>query len=102
MTDAVCAMLRGDTAFPEQVDEDDQTTILREQLDRLSAAELRVLISSMDGRLHKQVAADMGLSEATVKGHMSAVIRKLGVPSRLDALMLARPILAGTGELLAA
>ncbi|MBK8545191.1 MAG: hypothetical protein IPL62_17665 [Caulobacteraceae bacterium] len=56
----------------------------------------------MDGRLHKQVAADMGLSEATVKGHMSAVIRKLGVPSRLDALMLARPILAGTGELLAA
>ncbi|MBK8545190.1 MAG: response regulator transcription factor [Caulobacteraceae bacterium] len=34
MTDAVCAMLRGDTAFPEQVDEDDQTTILREQLDR--------------------------------------------------------------------
>lgn len=102
MTDAVCAMLRGETAFPDLVEADDQTTKLRTQLDKLSAAELRVLISSMDGRLHKQVAASMGLSEATVKGHMSAVIRKLGVPSRLDALMLARPILAGSGELLAA
>ena len=87
-------------SFPDQVNEDSQTTDLRGRLDRLSAAELRVLISSMDGHLHKQVAAELDLSEATVKSHMGAIVEKLGVASRLDVLMLARPVLENSCQLL--
>ena len=58
----------------------------------LTPAQLRVLIGLMDGRLNKQIAWDMGISEATVKAHVTAVFRKLHVQNRTQAVIAARTL----------
>lgn len=63
------------------------------RLQTLSAAQLRVLTALADGRLNKQIAGDMKLTEGTVKQHMSAIFKKLGVMNRSQAIMAARPYL---------
>jgi DNA-binding NarL/FixJ family response regulator len=39
--------------------------------------------------LNKQIAYDLGVSEATVKAHMTAILRKLGASNRTQAVLLA-------------
>jgi DNA-binding NarL/FixJ family response regulator len=63
----------------------------RTRIASLSPAQLRVLLALADGRLNKQIAADMGLTEGTVKQHFSAIFRKLGVQNRSQALLLIQP-----------
>ena len=38
------------------------------------------------GRLNKQIAYDLGISEGTVKSHVSSILRKLGVERRTQAI----------------
>ena len=47
-------------------------------------------ISSMlaEGLLNKQIAYELGVSEATIKAHVSAILQKLGVDSRTQAVIL--------------
>jgi DNA-binding NarL/FixJ family response regulator len=40
-----------------------------------------------EGLLNKQIAYELGVSEATVKAHVSAVLQKLGVDSRTQAVI---------------
>ena len=54
---------------------------LRAQFDALSKRELEVLAHVVQGRLNKQIAADLGIHERTVKLHRTAVTTKLGVQS---------------------
>ena len=54
---------------------------LRAQFDALSKRELQVLAHVVQGRLNKQIAADLGIHERTVKLHRTAVTTKLGVQS---------------------
>jgi DNA-binding NarL/FixJ family response regulator len=42
------------------------------------------------GLLNKQIAAELEVSEATVKAHVSAVMQKLGVSNRTQAVLLAQ------------
>ena len=42
-----------------------------------------------EGRLNKQIAWDLGVSEATIKAHMTAILRKLGASNRTQAVLLA-------------
>ena len=44
----------------------------------------------MHGRMNKQIAHEMQISEATVKAHVTAVFRKLGVQNRTQAVIEAR------------
>ena len=44
------------------------------------------------GLLNKQIAAELGVSEATVKAHVSAVMQKLGVSNRTQAVLLAQKL----------
>lgn len=55
----------------------------------LTPAQFRVLGMVCGGLLNKQVAYELSITEATVKAHMSAVLRKLGVHTRTQAVMLA-------------
>jgi DNA-binding NarL/FixJ family response regulator len=55
----------------------------------LSERELDVLRQMVAGRLNKEIAADLGLAEITVKQHVSAVLRKLGVQDRTQAAIAA-------------
>ena len=41
------------------------------------------------GMLNKQIAYELGVSEATVKAHMTAVLRKLGASNRTQAVLVA-------------
>ncbi len=44
------------------------------------------------GLLNKQIAYELSVSEATVKAHVSAILQKLGVESRTQAVILATKI----------
>jgi DNA-binding NarL/FixJ family response regulator len=47
------------------------------------------------GLLNKQIAYELGVSEATVKAHVSAILQKLGVDSRTQAVIAAGKIETG-------
>jgi DNA-binding NarL/FixJ family response regulator len=68
------------------------------RLASLSGAQLKVMIGLADGRLNKQIAGDMNITEATVKAHLTAIFRKLGVGNRTQAVLAARPLLVSGGE----
>ena len=93
---AVETLLRGREAFPEAPEAaggERAVALAGRKIDALSAAQLRVLLAVSDGRLNKQVAGEMGLAEVTVKTHMTAILRKLGVSSRIEAITLATQML---------
>ena len=54
---------------------------LRARFDALSERELEVLAHVVQGKLNKQIAADLGIHERTVKLHRTAITTKLGVQS---------------------
>lgn len=56
------------------------------RLDSLSGQQFRVLDLMSRGRLNKQIAYDLGISEGTVKSHVSSILRKLGVERRTQAI----------------
>jgi len=57
--------------------------------------QVRVLMMLSQGLLNKQIAYELGVSEATVKAHVSAILQKLGVESRTQAVIAAGKIEAG-------
>ena len=58
--------------------------------DELTPTQLKVLEGVNSGRLNKQIAFDLGIAEATVKAHMTAVMRKLNVHNRTQAAIAAQ------------
>ncbi len=56
----------------------------------LTPQQFRVLMMLTEGLLNKQIAGELDVSEATVKAHVSAIFRKLGVRSRTQAAVAAR------------
>jgi FixJ family two-component response regulator len=54
---------------------------LRERFAALSAREMEVLLHVIAGKLNKQIAADLGISEQTVKIHRMRITEKSGMPS---------------------
>ena len=64
--------------------------------DKLTARQKEVLQLLQEGMSNKQIAARMALSEATVKVHMSAILKALGVHSRTEAALKARALLDGS------
>lgn len=84
---AVARALAGERDAPiEGASVDDMAT----RVASLTPTELKVLLGVLAGRLNKQVAFDLGISEGTVKGHMTAILRKLGVQNRTQAVLAAR------------
>ncbi len=57
------------------------------RLAELTPAQLRVLHLLRLGRLNKQIAHELGVSETTVKAHVSEILRKLNVVSRTQAVI---------------
>lgn len=72
--------------------DDTPVEVIVSRVATLTPTELKVLLGVMAGRLNKQVAFDLGISEATVKGHMTAILRKLGVQNRTQAVLAARAL----------
>ena len=58
----------------------------------LTPTQLRVLLGVLDGRLNKQIAFELSITEATVKAHMTAILKKLDVRNRTQAVLAARAL----------
>ena len=86
---AIQTLLSGESWLPDNIDmsEEPDGDDTASRLASLTPAQKRVLSGLREGLLNKQIAYEMGISEATVKAHMTAIFRKLGVNSRTQALL---------------
>ena len=94
IVEAIRAVLDGDVWLPHQLmggnvelkpDEADVAA----RVATLTPQQFRVLNMIAEGLLNKQIAYDLGVSEATVKAHMTAIMRKLGVSNRTQVALAA-------------
>jgi DNA-binding NarL/FixJ family response regulator len=69
-----------------------ESSAMARRLALLTPQQIRVLMMLSRGLLNKQIAYELGVSEATVKAHVSAIFQKLGVESRTQAVILATKI----------
>lgn len=58
----------------------------------LTQTQLRVLVKMSNGLLNKQIAGEMGITEATVKSHVTEVLRKLNCRNRTQAVVIAKEL----------
>ncbi len=99
MRGAISRILRGGVWTPPDVDlstgSDAETAALMARMATLTPQQVRVLMMLSEGLLNKQIAYQLGVSEATVKAHVSAILQKLGVESRTQAVIAAAKIESG-------
>ncbi len=90
---AISAVLDGGHWSPPQADQGDslapEEAAVAQRIRELTPQQFRVLGMLGTGLLNKQIAHALGVSEATVKAHMTAVLRKLGANNRTQAVLMA-------------
>ena len=79
LTDALARMVQGET----NVDDDDGP------FSELTPREMEILCLLADGQSNKLIARNLGISDGTVKLHVKAILRKLGIHSRVEAAVIA-------------
>jgi DNA-binding NarL/FixJ family response regulator len=88
---AVETVLAGGISAPSGIDlgveHDPEISDLIRRLQSLTPQQTKVLGMLAEGLLNKQIAYELGVSEATIKAHVSAVLQKLGVDSRTQAVI---------------
>ncbi|MCA0433688.1 MAG: response regulator transcription factor [Proteobacteria bacterium] len=93
MREAVSAILDGEVWMPAEArqpsDSEREIDDLARRLATLTPQQLRVLMMLREGLLNKQIAYELDVSEATVKAHVSAILQKLNVDSRTQAVIAA-------------
>ncbi len=92
IADAITAVLEGEVWLPEDIgdpadDEPDADSEFAAKLSSLTPQQFRVLMMLTEGLLNKQIAYELSVSEATIKAHVTAILRKLGVHSRTQAVI---------------
>jgi DNA-binding NarL/FixJ family response regulator len=84
-------VLDGDIATPSGIElgaeGDAEMSDLIRRLQSLTPQQARVLTMLSSGLLNKQIAFELGVSEATIKAHVSAILQKLDVDSRTQAVI---------------
>ena len=89
---AVRVVLDGDVWWPSNVQDvahvSPEAKAASEGLASLTPQQFRVLTMVCDGLLNKQIAYELNVSEATIKAHVTAIFRKLGVRTRTQAALL--------------
>jgi len=99
MREAISRVLAGGIWTPPDVSlqpsADAETAAMVAKLGSLTPQQLRVLMMLSEGMLNKQIAYELNVSEATVKAHVSAILLKLGVDSRTQAVIAASKIEMG-------
>ena len=96
LSEAVAAVSAGERWLPAELEASvSQAADLIDQqfasaLEQLTPQQFRVLKMIADGLLNKQIAYDLHISEATVKAHLTAIFRKLGVTNRTQVVIQAQ------------
>jgi DNA-binding NarL/FixJ family response regulator len=87
--EAISAVLDGGTWFSAEIETEagDGASSGR---GRMSTAHMRVLRKMSEGHSNKEIAYRLGLAEQTVKTHVSAILRSLGVSNRSQAILMMR------------
>lgn len=86
LLEAIGSAIKADSARRK---EDDEVGAIRARLATLTPREHEVLRRVISGKLNKQTAFEMGIVEKTVKFHRAQVMRKLGVDSLAELVLLA-------------
>jgi DNA-binding NarL/FixJ family response regulator len=95
IAEAVAAILAGETWVDPDLPgtgQDDAVDAIARRLASLTPQQVRVLMMLSEGLLNKQIAYELNVSEATVKAHVSAILQKLGVDSRTQAVITAAKV----------
>ena len=99
MREAVSGVLGGDIWVPPEIDltgeDGSEDARIAARLATLTPQQVRVLMMLTQGLLNKQIAYELGVSEATVKAHVSAILHKMDVDSRTQAVIAASRIDGG-------
>jgi DNA-binding NarL/FixJ family response regulator len=97
IAEAIAAVLGGSLWMPPDVDLriHSKADEIIARLATLTPQQVRVLMMLSEGLLNKQIAHALDVSESTVKAHVSAILQKLGVDSRTQAVVAATRIEAG-------
>lgn len=89
--EAIRRIMDGEVWLPPDVDVNNvpsaESAELVSRLSTLTPQQVRVLMMLSEGLLNKQIAYKLGVSEATIKAHVSAILQKLGVDSRTQAVI---------------
>lgn len=89
---AIGRVMLGETWVPEGMTSrpsaDPDETELARRVGELTPQQYRILLMLGDGLLNKQIAWELDITEATVKAHMTAIMRKLEVNNRTQAVTL--------------
>jgi len=92
LENGIKAVLDGEVWLPEGVDLQDDRLDSEEAgiaaaLSTLTPHQFRVLMMLGEGLLNKQIAYQLGVSEATIKAHVTAILRKMHVNNRTQAVV---------------
>jgi DNA-binding NarL/FixJ family response regulator len=75
----------------KQIDQQDHASIMA-RLESLTPQQAKILELICQGKLNKQIAYDLSIVETTVKAHLTAILRKLGVQNRTQTVLLAQKV----------
>jgi FixJ family two-component response regulator len=89
MLDAVIAAIERDR---ERRIVDDNNTSVQKKFGMLTSREQEVMLLVTAGKMNKQIAGDLGISEITVKIHRGAAMRKMGVRTLADLVRMAEVV----------
>lgn len=94
IAEAVQVILDGDIWVPESVSEqieevDEAFAELADKVSSLTPSQYKVLCFMRDGLLNKQIGYNLDIAEATVKAHVTAIFKKLGINNRTQAVLIA-------------
>ena len=88
---AIRQIIDGEVWLPPDIDLSHapagESAELVSRMSSLTPQQVRVLMMLGEGLLNKQIAFKLGVSEATIKAHVSAILQKLGVDSRTQAVI---------------
>lgn len=92
ISSALQAVLDGEVWLPPDLETapDSEADDFAQRVSELTPQQLRVLALLSQGKLNKQIAHELAVGEATVKAHVTAILKKLGVRSRTQAVITAR------------
>jgi DNA-binding NarL/FixJ family response regulator len=103
--DNVRAVLRGEVVTPAGLGldrgpgADDGALEIAQRMAQLTPQQFRVLGMLCAGRLNKQIGEDLQITEATVKAHMTVILRKLGASNRTQVVLLAGRLARESGDI---
>lgn len=89
---AIERALRGEAQITLDAPDDPELRETAERIASLTPTQLKVLLGVLAGKLNKQIAFELNVAEATVKAHMTAILRKLNVLNRTQAALAVRAL----------